>query len=140
MFKRHMVRDGGLARPSNAGDGLAANFVTKVYNAQTDATITISELSGGSIVQGSTLTSDVIYTLPTAVAIAAAAPDMNLGDSFSFAVKNSQLAVFDVVINASVGITTIGTNNTLSTPPQSTNIFTLTMTGDTAGAETFTLV
>jgi len=139
MFKRHMVREGAMARPSAAGDGLAANFIPFLYAAQVDATITVAALSGGHIFQGATLTSDVVYTLPTAILIAAAALDMNAGDSLSFVVTNSQVGAFDVVLAVGVGITKIGANSTISVPPQASRIFTLLMTDDTDGAETFDL-
>ncbi len=139
MFNRHILRDGGLSRPSNSGDGLAANFAMTIFGSQADATLTIAQLSGGHIFQDVTLTSDVIYTLPTAIAIAAAAVDMNTGDAMSFVVTNSQVGGFDVVIAVGVGITKIGANNTISCPPQASRIMTLVMTDDTDGAETYDL-
>lgn len=130
MFVRPLVREGGMTRPMNAGDGLAANVNPKAYAAEADATITVAELSGGLIHQGTTLTSDVVYTLPTAALLAAGEgfDDMNVGDAFSFIVTNSQVGAFDVVIAVGVGITAIGANNTLSTPPQSSRIYTLVKT------------
>jgi len=139
MFNRHMVREGGMIRPSASGDGLGANFNIAAFAAEVDATLTIAQLSGGHIFQGTTLSSDVVYTLPTAIAIAAASADMNTGDAMSFVVTNSQAAAFDVVIAVGVGITKVGTNNTLSTPPQGTRVMTLVMTDDTDGAETYDL-
>lgn len=139
MFTRYVVRDGAMMRAANNGDGLAANFRPKVFAAEADATLLASEVSGGLIFQGTTLTSDVVYTLPTAILLAAEAGDMNLGEAASFVVKNSQVGAFDVVIAVGAGITAIGANNTLSVPPQSVGIFTLIMTDDTEGAETFDL-
>lgn len=139
MFIRHMVREGGMVRPSNAGDGLAAKFLPYLFGAETDETVTVAQLSGGNLFQDVTLTSDVTYTLPTAILLAAAALDMNTGDSMSFVVTNSQVGAFDVVIAVGASITAIGANNTLSTPPQSSRIYTLVMTDDTEGAETFDL-
>ena len=127
-FNRRMVREGALARPSNVGDGLDANFSIKAFAAEADATLLLSELDGGLIFQGTTLTSDVVYTLPTAAAVAIAFADMDIGDAWSFVVTNSQLAAFDVVIAVGVGITKAGANNTLSVPPQSSRIFTLVKT------------
>jgi len=123
-----MIREGAMVRPSDVGDGLLSNFHIKAYAAETDETITVAELAGGLIFQGTTLTSDVIYTLPTAALIAAAADEMDIGDAYSFVVKNSQVGAFDVVIAVGVGITAVGANNTLSTPPQSSNVFTLVKT------------
>jgi len=131
MFIRPMVRESGMVRPMNAGDGLASNFNIKAFAAEADATLTVAEVAGGLIFQGVTLTSDVIYTLPTAALIAAAGDafeDMNIGDAYSFVVTNSQVGAFDVVIAVGVGITAVGANNTLSVPPQSSRIFTLVKT------------
>jgi len=135
QFVRPLIREGAMVRPANVGDGLASNFLTKAYAAEADATILVSELAGGHIFQGTTLTSDVVYTLPTAALIAAAWADMDIGDSFSFMVTNSQVGAFDVVIAVGVGITAVGANNTLSVPPQSTRLFVLTKTA----AATFNL-
>lgn len=137
MFVRPLVREGGMTRPMNAGDGLAANFNIKAFAAEADATLTVAELSGGHIFQGTTLTSDVTYTLPTAALLAAGEgfDDMNVGDAFSFVVTNSQAGAFDVVIAVGTGITAVGANNTLSTPPQSSRIYTLVKTA----AATFNL-
>jgi len=128
MFIRHMVREGGMVRPSDVGDGLAANFRPAMFGAETDETVTVAQLSGGNLFQDVTLTSDVTYTLPTAALIAAAAADMDIGDAMSFVVTNSQVGAFDVVIAVGAGITKQGANNTLSTPPQSSRIYTLIKT------------
>jgi hypothetical protein len=111
-----------------AGDGLLANFAPDARAAETDETLTVANISGGLVHQGTTLTSDVVYTLPTAALIAAAFDTMDIGDAFSFLVNNSQAAAFDVVIGAGAGNTAVGANNSLSVPPQSTRIFTLVKT------------
>jgi len=98
--------DGKLRQPLRAGDGFIANPLPKIYAAETDEDITLAELSGGYIVQGSTLTSDVAYTLPTAAAILAEWPEMDVGDSFVFYVGNHQAGAFDVLISANTGIST----------------------------------
>jgi len=129
MFLRANVSaDGKLLQPLRAGDGFVANLGVKSFVAETDETITTAELSGGSIQQGTTLTSDVIYTLPTAALIAAEFPTMDVGDCFMFEVTNAQAAAFDVVIGAGVGNTAVGANNSLSVPPQSSRLFKLIKT------------
>ena len=126
-----------MSSPSRAGAGMSANFLPLAYAAETDETITTTELSGGLIHQGTTLTSDVTYTLPTAALILAenGFDSMDIGDAYSFVVNNSQAAAFDVVIGAGVGNTKVGTNNTLSVPPQCSRVFTLVK----SGAATFDL-
>ena len=130
-FNRAMISpDGKMPQPMRAGAGMLANFLPKLFNAEADATLTVSEISGGMIFQGLTLTSDVVYTLPTAALIAAGNgfDAMDIGDAFSFVVVNSQVGAFDVVIAVGVGITAIGTNNTLSVAPQTSRVFTLIKT------------
>lgn len=125
-FIRVPVDNGSrLPAPMRAGDGFAANVAPVAFAAETDETVTIAELSGGSLVQGTTLTSDVVYTLPTSVIIEAEWPEMDVGDSFVFFVTNSQVGAFDVVIAVGAGTTKVGANNTLSVPPQSSRLFTI---------------
>lgn len=132
-FKRVSTSDAGFpAQPLRCGDGLISNFKIKAFAAEADATLTVAEVSGGLIFQGTTLTSDVVYTLPTAALILAAFTNMDVGDCYSFVVTNSQAGAFDVVIAVGTGITKVGTNNTLSVPPQSSRIFTLEKTSATA--------
>lgn len=111
-----------------AGAGFLANLIVDNRAAETDETLSVANISGGLIQQGTTLTSDVIYTLPTAALIAAEFSTMDVGDAYSFAVTNAQAAAFDVVIGAGAGNTAIGANNSLSVPPQSTRFFTLVKT------------
>ena len=128
-FQRPEVSpDGKLLQPMRVGAGLLANFSIDNRAAETDQTLTVSNISGGLIHQGVTLTSDVTYTLPTAALLAAAFPTMDIGDAYSFVVNNSQVGAFDVVIAVGTGITAVGANNTLSVPPQSSRIFTLVKT------------
>ena len=114
---------------SRAGIGLVSNFAIDNRAAETDETLTVGQVSGGLIHQGVTLTSDVVYTLPTAADIVDSFTGMDIGDAYSFVVNNSQAGAFDVVITEGVGITPVGANNTLSVPPQSSRIFTLVKTG-----------
>ena len=129
LFKRVLLSETGrMPRPMRGGDGWVANVAPTNFNAEADATLTLAQLSGGSILQGLTLTSDVTYTLPTAAAILAAAPEMDIGDSLSFYVGNNQAAAFDVIIAVGAGITAIGTNNNLTVGPQGSKMFTLVKT------------
>ena len=129
MFVRVLASaDGKLPQPMRAGVGLLANVAPKIFTTETDENLSMADIGGGLIHQGTTLTSDVNYTLPTAATIAASFSTMDVGDAYSFMVNNSQLGAFDVVIVVNTGITKVGTNNTLSVPPQSTRIFTLIKT------------
>ena len=129
MFIRVPVDNGSrIPAPMRAGDGFAANVAPTSFAAETDETITLAQLSGAHLVQGTTLTSDVVYTLPTAALIAAEAPEMDIGDAYSFYVGNNQAGAFDVVIAVDTGITAVGANNTLSVPPQAGRLFVLVKT------------
>lgn len=128
-FTRVLISgDSKMPHPMRAGDGLVSNFRIKAYAAEADATLTVTDVAGGLIFQGTTLTSDVVYTLPTAALLAAAFPEMDIGDAYSFIVTNSQVGAFDVVIAVGTDITAVGANNTLSVPPQSSRVFTLVKT------------
>jgi len=128
-FNRALVSpDSKMPHPMSAGDGLLSNFRMTTFGAEADATLTVAQVSGGHIFQDVTLTSDVVYTLPTAALLAAAYSTMDIGDAYSFVVTNSQVGAFDVVIAVGTDITAVGANNTLSVPPQSSRIFTLVKT------------
>jgi len=128
-FNRALISgDSHLPQPMRVGAGLLANFAPTNKAAETDATLTAAEVSGGLIHQGVTLTSDVVYTLPTSALLLAEMLAMDIGDAYSFMVTNSQVGAFDVVIAVGTGQTAIGANNTLSVPPQSTRVFTLVKT------------
>lgn len=128
-FVRIPVDDGSrIAAPSRAGVGFLANVIPKTFAAETDETLTVAEVSGGLIIQGTTLTSDVVYTLPIAADLIAEWPEMDIGDAYTFYVGNTQVGAFDVVIAVDTGITKVGANNTLSVPPQASRMFTLVKT------------
>ena len=131
-FKRALVSDTAkLPQPIRAGDGFVSNVGIKVFAAEADATLLTAEIAGGLVLQGTTLTSDVVYTLPTAALVLAEFESMDIGDAFSFFVTNSQAGAFDVVIAVGTDITAIGANNSLSVPPQTTRLFTLIKTSAT---------
>lgn len=131
-FKRVLVEgEGKLPTILRAGDGYVANVVPKIYEAETDETITMTELSGGHIVQGTTLTSNVTYTLPTSALIEAEWPEMDVGDSYSFYVGNTQGAAFNVFIAVGAGTTKRGAGNSLSVNPNSSKMFVLVKTSNT---------
>ena len=131
FIRTEVAGAGRLPHILRAGDGYVANVLPKEFASETDETLSISELSGGHIIQGVTLTSDVIYTLPTSVIIEAEWPEMDVGDSYVFYVGNTQAAAFDVVIALGAGMTKAGSNNTLSVPPQGGRMFVLVKTSTT---------
>lgn len=131
-FLRVLVKEeGAQSKILRAGAGFLANVIPTAFAAETDETLTVAEIGGGLIIQGTTLTSDVVYTLPTSVLIEAEWPEMDVGDAYSFYVGNAQAGAFDVVIAVGVGITAIGANNSLSVPPQASRMFTIVKTSNT---------
>ncbi|PHQ81730.1 MAG: hypothetical protein COB66_01275 [Coxiella sp. (in: Bacteria)] len=131
-FIRPLVnKHGNVSQPMRAGDGFAANLLPANFESESDETLLVPEVSGGSVLQGLTLTSDVTYTLPEAVDLLAEFGEMDISDSFSFYVGNNQAASFDVILAVGAGITAVGTNNNLTVGPQAGKIFTLIKTSAT---------
>ena len=86
LFKRPLI-EAGTVMPAKmrAGDGLLGNPVITVKTTDTNHTITVAEISTG-ILYYSALSAGRNVTTPTAALILAAAPDMDIGDSFEFRV------------------------------------------------------
>jgi len=110
----------GLPEIGRAGQGFLGNIsiVTKSTNA--DHTITVAEMAGGMIYYDS-LSAGRAVTTPTAALILAAAPDMDIGDSFSFVVSIQD--AFAITWTAGVGVTLVGR---ATTPASSFSIITVT--------------
>lgn len=131
-FKRALLNNAShVPSPLRSGDGLVSNFNITLFNTESDENLTVAQIAGGLIFQGLTLTSDVVYSLPTAAALAASDEfaSMDVGDAYTFAVTNSQAANFLVSINVNTGITAKGTNNAISVERRATRLFTLVKTG-----------
>jgi len=141
-FNRVLVMGSGKAIHENrAASGFHANVGVALYNAEADATLAPWQLTGGSIVQGLTLTSDVVYTLPTAADLGAHMPEMDVGDALGFFVTNAQAAAYKVTLAVNTNVTKIGTNNDLSVVAGASKLFTLVRIADSpAGTYQFWLV
>jgi hypothetical protein len=121
LFKRvNFSTASGMLAPMRQGDGmLGAVSVTSVA---TDAgvTITVAQMAGGMI-QYTGFSAGRAITTPTAALILAAAPDMDIGDSFQLIVS---------IVPAFAGTWTAGAGVTLSgratTPASSWSIVTVT--------------
>lgn len=86
LFKRIMAADhSGLPQVSRQGMGMVENIAVVEKTTNADHTITVAEMSGGCIYY-SALSAGRSVTTPTAALILAEAPDMDIGDSFSFRV------------------------------------------------------
>lgn len=88
LFNRVQLTGAGQELPtkSMAGSGFLGNI--KVTEVATDAnvTLTIAQMAGGAI-NYTGFTAGRNLTTPTAAQILAAAPDMDVGDSFAFVVS-----------------------------------------------------
>ena len=125
-YKRVMVTDGQLAKIARAGDTLA-NPVITVVAADANDTVTIAKMSGG-VVQYTGFTAGRTLTTETAANIAAALPEMDIGDAFNF--KVSVVPAFAGTWSAGAGITIKGK----ATVPASTEVNVLVVR---TGAATF---
>jgi hypothetical protein len=86
-FLRNQVSSAAaLVRPARAGDGLLAHVKVEVVSADANATLTIPQISAGAI-NYTGFSAGRNLTTPTAAAILAAFPDMDIGDTYSFIVS-----------------------------------------------------
>jgi hypothetical protein len=105
MFVRPLVRAAGQVREARTGDGqINANRI--ITNASAGAqNITIAQiLAGVALFTGAG--GAVAYTVPTAADIIAAMPDMDIGDTYEFALCNT--AAQTATITAATGVTLAG--------------------------------
>ena len=87
LFKRSLISNASLMpTPMRGGDGFLGNPVVTEKTTNADHTITVAEMSTG-VLYYSALTAGRAVTTPTAALILAAAPDMDVGDSFVFLVS-----------------------------------------------------
>lgn len=88
MFVRARVSQSGMERPARSGEGWIGNpRVTTVATAG-NLTITIPAILGG-IARFTGAAGAVTYTTPTGTLLAAALPDMDIGDTFPFMIVNT---------------------------------------------------
>lgn len=87
LFKRPLI-EAGTVMPAKmrAGDGFLGNPIVTEKTTNADHTITVAEMSTG-VLYYSALSAGRAVTTPTAALILAAAPDMDIGDSFVFLVS-----------------------------------------------------
>ena len=106
LFNRVAVYNAGaMPTPMRQGTPILANVdvVEKTTNA--DHTLTVAEMAGG-VVYYSALSAGRAVTTPTAALILAAAPDMDIGDSFMIAVSIQD--AFAITWVAGAGVTLRG--------------------------------
>jgi hypothetical protein len=87
------------------GDGFVGNPTIVEKTTDANHTLTVAEMSGG-LVYYSALSAGRTVTTPTAALILAAAPDMDIGDSFCFMVSIQD--AFAITWAAGAGVTLRG--------------------------------
>jgi len=125
MFVRPEVYEKGMCRQARIGDGFLANPLISSVSTAGNLTLTVAAVLGG-IAQFTGAAGAVAYTLPTAADLIAAMPDMDVGDSYVFAIQNTAAQVATVTTNT--GITLSG-NVTINA---ATKFVVLTKTSSTA--------
>lgn len=89
LFKRVQLvnnLNGGLPAPARQGDGFVEFLDTTVVATDSNITLTVADMSPG-VIQYTGFTAGRNLTTPTAALILAAAPDMDIGDTFTFLVS-----------------------------------------------------
>lgn len=126
LFKRNLISTASLMpAPMRMGDGFLGNPNIAYKTTDADHTLTVAEMSGG-LVYYSALSLGRAVTTPTAALILAAAPDMDIGDSFVFLVSIQD--AFAITWVAGVGVTLLGRP---TTPASSSTWIVVTKTSET---------
>lgn len=126
LFKRPLI-EAGTVMPAKmrAGDGFLGNPVVTEKTTNADHTITVAEMSTG-VLYYSALSAGRAVTTPTAALILAAAPDMDIGDSFVFLVSIQD--AFAITWTAGADVTLAGR---ATTPASSSTWIVVTKTSAT---------
>lgn len=107
LFKRCDISAYGMELTGRANQGMGEVSNIRVQAIATDANLTlgISDIAGGAVMFTG-FTAGRTVTTPTAALILAAAPDMDIGDSFSFTL--SVIPAFAGTLAAGTGVTLAG--------------------------------
>ena len=101
MFVRAMVRPtAAVEREAHAGDGWLANPRITTDSTAGNRTFTVEGMLGGAIVMTGA-GGAVAYTYPTGTLIAAAFPEMDIGDVYVFTITNTAAQVATLTTAAS---------------------------------------
>ena len=126
LFKRvELMAANQLPTPMRMGDGFLGNPTIVEKTTNVDHILTVAEMSGG-LVYYSALSAGRQVTTPTAALILAAAPDMDIGDSFCFLVSIQD--AFALTWVAGAGVTLLGR---ATTPASSSTWVVVTKTSST---------
>ena len=130
-FNRAIVATNeGDRRGARPGDGWLSNVTIKAYNADTVQTLSAADILGG-VITSAGKTAGRTFTTDTAANLAAALPNMDIGESLMF-----QLASIDGFTTTVAGGTGVTASGNLLVLTLTSKEFILTRTG----AATFNLV
>jgi hypothetical protein len=120
LFKRvNFSTASGTTAPMRQGDGMLGAISPVIVATDTNLTLTVAQMAGGMI-QYTGFTAGRTLTTPTAALILAAAPDMDIGDSFQLLI--SVVPAFAATWAAGAGVTLLGR---ATTPASSWSIVTV---------------
>lgn len=127
LFKRVQYTAGGQEIPgkSSVGTGLIGNVSITSKTTDANHTITVAEMAGG-VIYYSALSAGRNVTTPTAALILAAAPDMDIGDTFLLIVSIQD--AFAITWVAGTSVTLLGR---ATTPASSNSIIVVEKTSAT---------
>lgn len=123
MFVRPCVYQKGMERKGRAGEGFLAMPIITTNAAAGAQTITAAMIMGG-VARFTGAAGAVIYTTDTAANLAAAMPDMDIGDSYVFSIVNTAAQI--ATIAGGTGVTAVAGNLTLNA---ASGLFALVKTG-----------
>lgn len=130
-FNRAIVATNeGDRRGARPGDGWLSNVVIKAFNADTVQTLLPADILGG-VITSAGKTATRVFTTDTGANLAAALPNMDVGESLMFQVAS--IDGFTTTLAGGVGVTASGNLSVLTLTSKE---FILTKTG----AATFNLV
>lgn len=134
LFKRAVITSSGQELNSRAfaGSGMIENVSITTIATDANLTLTTEQLAGGAV-RFSSFSAGRTVTTPTAALILAAAPDMDIGDSFSLLI--SVTPAFAATWAAGTGVTLAGR----ATTPASSNSY-VVVTKTSATAVTWTVL
>ena len=122
-FLRAQFRGTGLVRDGRPGDGWSTHLAEAVVATDADTTITVAQINTGLIVRNG-MTAARNGTTDTAANILAANPEMDIGESFLFAITVT--TAFALTLVGGVGVTLVGNS---AVPANGFRMYTLTRTG-----------
>lgn len=126
LFQRALIAgQNSLPMPMRQGTGLMGNMDISTIATDANLTLTVAQMGGGAV-QFTSFSAGRTVTTPTAALILAAAPDMDIGDTFVLLV--SCVAAFAATWAAGTGVTLAGR---ATTPASSYSVVVVKKTSST---------